>query len=81
MFLQVFPSEPGDDFSIMGTGRFTSQIEGTEPVEIEPFEAGNFTWHGFSINFPGYFGPETIVLLAPNAYCKKNYNIQKSGCQ
>lgn len=66
MFLQVFDGEAGDDFSIMGTGKLTSQVEDTEPVVIEPFEAGNFTWHGYSINFPGYYGPETIVLLASN---------------
>ena len=66
MFLQVFDGEAGDDFSVMGVGRFTSQVEDTEPVDIEPFEAGNFTWHGYSIVFPGYYGPEQYVLLASN---------------
>ena len=70
MFLQVFDGDPGEDFNIMGTGKFTSQVEGTEPADIEPFEAGNFTWHGYSINFPGYYGPETIVLLASDVDSK-----------
>lgn len=66
MFLQVFEGDAGDDFNVMGVGRFSTQAEGTEPVEIAPFDVGNFTWHGYSIIFPGYYGQEQYVLLASN---------------